>query len=374
VRKQSGARKRAPAEPTRIGHYEIIERIGVGGMAEAFRAFARGPGGYQRQVIVKCILPHLANDPEFVRLFVAEAKILGMLHHPNVVQVYDFGEHDGRHFLALEYLDGPSVDQVRGLILGARSPMPTGVAAYIAREMCLGLAAAHDLCGPDNEPLGVVHRDVSPTNVLITSGGEVKLVDFGIAKLGPAGGGTKAGTVRGKPAYLAPEQILSGPIDRRADIFATGIVLYEMLTLEPLFRADNDLATIYRVLESPIAPPSERRPGLPAAIDEIVMRALQRPPDDRYQTAGEMAADLSQFLTTVPVGREEIAALASTFIKVSQRRRARGQSNVAEQPTVDVKSARPTEHLNTGKAVTSPPAPARRARRKRAAPDRTDSK
>src|SRR3954468_11549503 len=125
--------KRPANIPTRIGHYEIIERIGAGGMAEAFRAFARGPGGYQRQVIVKCILPHLANDPEFVRLFVAEAKILGMLLPPNVVQVYASGENAGRHFLALEYLDGPSVDQVRGLIAGARSPMPTGVAAYIAR-------------------------------------------------------------------------------------------------------------------------------------------------------------------------------------------------------------------------------------------------
>jgi serine/threonine protein kinase len=336
--------KRPANIPARIGHYEIIERIGAGGMAEAFRARARGPGGYERQVIVKCILPHLADDPEFVRLFVAEAKILGMLHHPNVVQVYDFGEHDGRHFLALEYLDGPSLEQVSALIARARAPMPVGVVAYVGREMCLGLSAAHELRGPDEEPLGVVHRDVSPSNVLLTSGGEVKLVDFGIAKVGAASStATKAGTVRGKPAYLAPEQILGGLVDSRADIFATGIVLYEMLTLLPLFRAENELGTIYRVLEQPIPPPSSLRPGVPPAIERVVMRALQRPPDARYQSAAEMGAELSEFLTGCPVGRQEIAGLATTFIRMGQPRRpaaGNGAKAVGELPTVDVKRRR----------------------------------
>jgi serine/threonine-protein kinase len=134
--------------PARIGRYQILERVGVGGMAEAYRALARGPGGYQRQLIIKCIQPQLADDPEFVRLFVAEAKILGMLNHPNIVQVYDFGEQDGRPFLAMEYLDGPSVAQLSRLFCRARMPMPVGVAVYLAHEMCLGLAAAHGLCDP----------------------------------------------------------------------------------------------------------------------------------------------------------------------------------------------------------------------------------
>jgi serine/threonine protein kinase len=324
-RKRALSRKEKPPPPTpaRIGHYEILERVGVGGMAEAFRARARGPGGYQRQLIIKCIQPQLADDPEFVRLFVAEAKILGMLNHPNIVQVYDFGEQEGRHFLALEYLDGPSVAQIRNLFRKARMPVPVGVAVYLAREMCLGLAAAHGLVGPDGQPLDVVHRDVTPSNVLTTTAGEVKLVDFGVARIGRGGVTTRAGTVRGKPAYLSPEQILGAALDGRSDLFATGIVLHELLTLEPLFQADSELGTIYRVMEHPIAPPSRLRPGIPPPIDAIVMRALQRSPAARYQSALEMATELSEFLATCAVGRPEIAALAAWYVRaVGARRRA----------------------------------------------------
>ena len=282
-------------------------------MAEAFRARARGPGGYERQVILKCILPELAGDPEFVRLFVAEAKILGMLNHPNIVQVYDFGEHDRRHFLALEYLDGPSVDQIAVLLRRAGTPMPIGVAVYIAREMCLGLAAAHGLRGPDEEPLNVVHRDVTPSNVLTTTGGDVKLVDFGIARMGLPSAATRAGTIRGKPAYMSPEQVLGAPVDARADIFTTGVVLHEMLACAPLFQWDNDLATIYRVTQHPIACPSSLRDEVPTFLDKIVMRALERYPDARYQSAGTMAAELSEFLSICTAGRQDVAALATAF-------------------------------------------------------------
>ena len=315
-----------------IGHYEIVERIGVGGMAEAFRAKARGPGGYERQLIVKCILPELAGDPEFVRLFVAEAKILGMLNHPNIVQVYDFGEHDSRHFLALEYLDGPSVDQIGRLLRRTGTPMPIGVAAYIAREMCLGLGAAHGLRGPHDEPLNVVHRDVTPSNVMTTTAGEVKLVDFGIARMGLPSAATRAGTIRGKPAYLSPEQILSAPVDGRADIFTTGVVLHEMLTCAPLFQADNDLATIYRVTQLPIARPSTQREEVPTFLDKIVMRALQRAPEARYQSAGAMAVELSEFLSICPVGREDIAALAIAYNLQWQRGSAPDAAGEAREP------------------------------------------
>jgi serine/threonine protein kinase len=335
--------------PSRIGHYEIIQRVGVGGMAQAFRAKARGPGGYERELIIKCIVPDHAQDPDFLRLFIAEAKILGMLNHPNIVQVYDFGEDNGRHFLALEFLDGPSVAQILALLTKTGLPVPVAVAAYIAREMCLGLGAAHGLRGPDGHLLNVVHRDVTPANVMTTTAGEVKLVDFGVARLGPAGTATRSGTVRGKPAYLSPEQILGAEIDGRADVFSAGAVLYEMLTLKPLFLADNDLATIYRVMHDPIAPPSTLRAQVPPEIDRIVLKALERPPGARYQTAGEMAAELTEFVNKASVGREEIANFATMYRRLtaprsSPRLRAAGSAPAPAAPAPRARKPRSPRH------------------------------
>jgi serine/threonine-protein kinase len=174
---------------------------------------------------------------------------------------------------------------------------------------------------PDGQPLDVVHRDVTPSNVLTTTAGEVKLVDFGVVHVGRGGVTTRAGTVRGKPAYLSPEQILGGPLDGRSDLFATGIVLHELLSLEPLFQADTELATIYRVMEHPIVPPSRLRAGVPPEVDRIVMRALERQPAARYQSALEMATGLAEFLATCPIGRPEIAALAAWFVRAARARR-----------------------------------------------------
>ena len=307
--------------PRRIGHYESWSGSAREGMAEAFRARARGPGGYERQLIVKCILPALADNPEFVRLFVAEAKILGMLNHPNIVQVYDFGEHDRRHFLALEYLDGPSVNQIGRLLRRARTPMPIGVAAYIAREMCLGLAAAHGLRGPLRRAAQRRTPGRQPFERHDDDRGRGEAGGLwhrahGSAEPRPP----RAGTIRGKPAYMSPRaDFLSAPVDRRADIFTTGVVLHEMLTCVPLFQADNDLATIYRVTQLPIARPSTQREEVPTFLDRIVMRALQRAPEARYQSAGDMAVELSAFLSICPVGREDIAALAITYNLQRQR-------------------------------------------------------
>jgi serine/threonine-protein kinase len=299
-------------DATRIGRYEIVERIGAGGMAEAFRAVARGPGGYQRQLIIKCILPELASDEQFINLFVAEAKILGMLNHPNIVQVYDFGEADGRHFLALEFLDGPSLEQVLALLRRSKQPLPVPLAAHIAREMCLGLGAAHHLCGPAGEPLHVVHRDATPSNVLTTSAGAIKLVDFGIARTGLPRGVTQTGSVKGKPAYLAPEQLRGGSIDARADLFTAGVVLHEMLTLESPFDDENPLASLYQVVEKKVPPPSQKRHDVPPALDAIVLRALEKSPADRFQNAEQMAEALAPFAVEVD-GRHDVAALVATW-------------------------------------------------------------
>jgi serine/threonine protein kinase len=304
---------------TRIGRYEIIERVGVGGMAEAFRAVARGPGGYQRELIIKSILPELASDPEFVRLFIEEAKLLGMIHHPNVVQVYDFGQQDGRHFLALEYLNGPCLEQILRFLVRTQQMMTVAVVAHVAREICLGLSAAHRLCGPDGEPLYVVHRDATPSNVLTTTTGAVKLVDFGIARMGRRTKATHSGTVQGKPAYLSPEQIRGGAVDERADLFATGVVLYEMLTHASPFADVDSLASLYQVVEKEVPPPSHVRADVPPHLDAVVMRALQKSPDARYQTAAEMAEALATIARQDGDGREHVARVVAQWDLARQR-------------------------------------------------------
>jgi serine/threonine protein kinase len=297
----------------RIGGYEIRARVGAGGMAEAFRAIARGPGGYQREVIIKSILPALASDPEFVRLFIAEAKLLGMINHPNVVQVYDFGEQDGRHFLALEYLDGPSLEELLGFLVRTKQMMTVAVVAHVAREICLGLSAAHRLCGSDGERLYVVHRDATPSNILTTSAGAVKLVDFGIARMGRRTKATHSGTIQGKPAYLAPEQVRGGIIDERADLFATGVVLYEMLTHTSPFEDVDALSSLYQVVEREVPPPSRVRADVPPQLDAVVMRALQKSPEDRYQSAAEMADDLAVIAREDGDGRQHVARVVAAW-------------------------------------------------------------
>jgi len=292
----------APATPPpppvlgTLGRYRLIKSLGVGGMAEAFKATCSGPGGFERTVVVKRILPANCADPEFLRMFMAEAKILGMLHHPNVVQVYDFGEADGTLFLVLEFVDGPPVGRLLRVLRNAQRPMPVAIAAHIAREVCRALDYVHGLRGGDGEPLNVIHRDVTPSNVVLTSAGSLKLLDFGIAKYVSSEVETRHRTLKGKPAYLAPEAIEGRPFDARLDLFSVGVVLHEMLCLAPLFGADHDLASLHKVLTLPIAPPSRARPDVPPALDAIVMKALQRDPADRYASAALMARDLDEFV------------------------------------------------------------------------------
>lgn len=304
----------SPTKPagaqTRVGRYEILARIGVGGMAEVFRARARGPGGYQRNLIIKCILPHLAVQPDFVRAFVDEAKLLGMLNHPNIVGIYDFGQDDGRHYLALEYLDGPTLGTLLAITRSSRKMLPFGVAVFIAREICRGLIAVHSLRARDGSPLNVVHRDVTPSNVMTTTTGAVKLLDFGIAKINGSDNVTRVGQIKGKAGYLAPEQILGGAVDGRVDLFALGIVLYEMLSLQPLFYGEGgDVAAVYRTLEKQILPPSSFRTDTPPGFDHLVMKALFREPAKRYQTATEMELALDDAFVASGMSPDDVAAV-----------------------------------------------------------------
>jgi serine/threonine-protein kinase len=213
-----------------------------------------------------------------------------------VVQVYDFGEDDGVLFLALEYVEGPSLSRVLRTLRGANKRMPPAIVAFVAREICRGLQCVHELCDDQREPLGAIHRDVTPSNVVLTPAGEVKLLDFGVATFKDALQGTKSGTVKGKPAYLAPEQLEGKQIDGRVDLFALGIVMHEMLTLQHLFAGDSDLGTVKQIMEMDIPSPSANRNDVPEALEHVVMRALERDRSKRFASAAEMAAALDDFV------------------------------------------------------------------------------
>jgi serine/threonine-protein kinase len=306
-------------------------------MAELFKACAHGPGGYRRTLVIKRALPKLGADPEVADMLAAEARLLGLLRHPNIVQIYDYDAVGAGTFLALEFLDGPSVAALLTAHRRARRPVPVAAAAYIAREVCLGLAAAHALADADGLHLGVVHRDVTPGNVMTTTSGEVKLVDFGIARTGLGPQHTRDGTFRGKPAYVAPEQMLGGAIDGRADVFSAGVVLHELLTLEPLFQGTNDVSTIYRVLEHPVSPPSSLRPEVPPALDQVVLRALERPPRRRFRSAADMAAALSAILgPDTEAARSSVAAMARQAIEAALAARPHGATSRKSRPPTGV--------------------------------------
>jgi len=284
-------------KPERFGRYVLLDRIGEGGMAEVFRAVLPGAEGFKRTFVVKRILSHLSQSPRFVDMFIREARIGALLNHPNIVQVYDFGQVDGSYFLAMEYLRGRDVLAMIRRLRDMKRPFPIAVAAFIAQQVAGCLAYAHALADPDGRCLDIIHRDVSPSNVMCLRAGGVKLMDFGIAKtVDDLTENTEQGAFKGKLAYLAPERVKSERFDGRSDLYSLGVVLWEMLTCRRLFRGDSQVETFKNVLEMPIAPPSSRRPEVPASLDAVVMRAIERDPAKRYASGQAMADDLEEVL------------------------------------------------------------------------------
>lgn len=284
---------------TPFGKYYLLDRIGMGGMAEVFLAVAIGPEGFQRRLVIKRMLPHLSKDGSFVRMFIDEAKLCGMLSHPNLVQIFEFGEIDESFFIAMEHVDGQTLFAVRNKLIEMDRRAPVAASLDIARQVCLGLHYAHSLESTTGQPLGIVHRDVSPSNIMLSYHGVVKILDFGIARLNEELRETKtqAGTMKGKLSYMSPEQVRMENVDGRSDVFAVGIVLHELLTGRRLFKSTSDLSGAKLVLEAPIPLPSSVNPDVPASVDPIVMRALERNLEARYQTAGDMAEDLEKALS-----------------------------------------------------------------------------
>ncbi len=274
--------------PERFGNYLLHERIGAGGMAEIFLATAAGLEGHETELVIKKILPSLSDDEQFVKMFIEEAQLCVFLRHPNVVQVYDLGEIDEQYFIAMEHVAGQDLLKTLAACAKQRVAFPTDLALYIVMEVLKGLDYAHNLKNSDGQPLGIIHRDVSPSNVLLSYDGEVKISDFGIAKA-TIREKTATGILKGKFGYMAPEQVTGVPIDHRADVFAVGILLYEMLTGHRLFAGRNDLAVLERVRDARIDPPPRHyRPDLANQLEFIVLKALARDANNRFQSTAEL--------------------------------------------------------------------------------------
>jgi len=284
------------ARGARIGKYEIVHRIACGGMAEIYLARASGLYGFEKHVVLKRILPQYAANEEFVRMFLKEARVAASLDHANIAHVHDIGEAGGHAFFTMEYLHGEDLRHVLRNLERGEQRMPLEHAIEIAIGAAAGLHFAHDKRGPDGRPLGIVHRDISPANIVVTYDGGVKLVDFGIAKLATDPELSQRYALKGKLAYMSPEQFHNQRVDRRSDVFALGIVLYEMTTQTRLFKGATEAQTMKAVLDCEVPPPSTHVTGYPAALERIVMRALARAPEDRYQSARELHLDLETFV------------------------------------------------------------------------------
>jgi serine/threonine protein kinase len=280
-----------------FGTYHIVRHIGGGGMAQIYLAKTRGLAGFEKYLALKVINPEFADEERFIQMLIDEAKITVGLNHVNICQVFDLGQVNGIYYIAMEFVDGIDVlELVNGLhALGEKVPIEA--VALIGRQMCSGLHYAHSRKDRNGQPLNIVHRDISPQNILVSRAGEVKVVDFGIAKAAGMSTRTHAGVIKGKVHYMAPEQAMGQKADSRTDIFSTGIVLWEMLTSSMVYSGDNVRELVEKVRRAAIAPPSSSRTDIPPALDFIVMKALARRVEDRFQTAHEFQIELTKFLS-----------------------------------------------------------------------------
>ncbi len=280
--------------PTRLGRFELLKRLATGGMAEIFLAKEHGVKGLERAVVIKRILPHLAEQSRFVDMFLQEARIVARLSHPNVVQIFDLGEQRGTYFIAMEYVPGSSFRQLMRKAAKAKIPIPVDVCVDLMAQACAGVHAAHELRDNQGGLLGIVHRDISPHNLMVTTEGHVKLLDFGIAKATEmAMEMTRTGALKGKVHYMSPEQCRQErDLDRRSDIFALGIVLWELFTARRLFKRDSELETMNAIVTGEIWSPQEFRPEVSGELTDVVQKALATKRQDRFATADEMRVAL----------------------------------------------------------------------------------
>ena len=310
----------APAsqQPTEnpFGQYQLIEKIAQGGMAEIFKGKALDLHGIERPVVIKRILPHIAASPEFVEMLIDEAKIAVMLSHGNIAQVYDLGKVAEDYFIVMEYVEGKTLSQIMKRLRTKGQFISLTQAAYLCAEVANGLDYMHRKTDENGSPLHIVHRDISPQNIILSTAGTVKIIDFGIAKAKIKLSNTDSGVLKGKFSYMSPEHAEGQKLDHRNDIFSLGVILFELLTGQRLFKGKNNLETIKRVKKTRVTTPSDFRPEIPKALDQIVLKALKQDRNKRYQSAGDLAQDLTRFWISHDPNfspRELITLLTDTF-------------------------------------------------------------
>jgi serine/threonine-protein kinase len=309
-----------------LGKYQLIAELGHGGMAQVFLALASGPAGFNKLVVIKQIRAQFAEDPEFLSMFLDEARLAARLNHPNVVQTNEVGEDDGRYFICMEYLEGQPLNRVLTR-LGSDKVDPVDrlnlrQQLQILVDTLSGLHHAHELCDFDGTPLQVVHRDMSPHNVFVTYAGQVKVVDFGIAKALSSSSETRTGVLKGKIGYMAPEQAMGEKVDRRADIFSVGMILWEMLTGRRMFKGVPDVAVLQKIVNGDIPSPREVAPHVPERLEAITMKALARRREDRYATAVDFAADVEDVMSGL-TGRGTLRDLGKVLERQFESDRSR---------------------------------------------------
>ena len=293
---QIAAKGRELPTGARIGRYTVIRRLARGGMAEVYLAREEGPVGVERLVALKVILPHMADEARFLSMFKTEARVAATLDHPNIAQVREAGEFRGEPYLAMEYVHGRTVQSLLRGCSDRRMPIPLGCSLALVIGACAGLHYAHERCDLSGRPLGIVHRDVSPSNLMLRYDGSIKLVDFGIAKAASQTSATATGFFKGKTGYMSPEQCADEPLDRRSDVFNLGILLYELTTTRRAFFGDNPVAVINKIANGRFTKPSRHVPGYPPELEEIVLRAMAPDPEARYDSAAAMQLELEAFV------------------------------------------------------------------------------
>lgn len=343
-----------------VGRYELIHKLGHGGMATVFLGRAVGTAGFERLVAVKVIHPHLASEPEFVEMFLDEARIAAKIHHPHVVETLDLGQDDDLFYMVMEYVEGDTLSTLLRQLRKIDVHLPLPAVLQIIADACDGLSAAHELEDRDGTPLELVHRDVSPHNLLVSMDGRVKVVDFGIMKAAGKRSSTLTGQLRGKLAYMSPEQAKGRPVDRRTDIFALGTVMWELLSNERLFAADTEPETLERVTRCEVPSIREYRPELPESVEAILNRALAVDPRERYEAASQMLRDIRAVLRQLGIDedpREQLAAWMARFFtgRIQYVRAAiRGSADDRTRLGLDSSTARSSGILPVERSRTTP--------------------
>jgi serine/threonine protein kinase len=339
--------ERTPAfQVTAFGNYYLLERIAVGGMAEIFKAKQVGVRGFEKIVVVKRILQHLSEDPEFVEMFEDEAKLAAQLNQANIVQIYELGEVDENLYITMEFIEGKNLRDVTRAASGKGIHLSIEQSVFIVSEILKGLEYAHRKPDSQGDPLHLIHRDISPQNVIVSYEGEVKIVDFGIAKAASKISKTEAGVLKGKFSYMSPEQASGKEIDQTSDLYATGVMLHELLTSDRLFRSKSDLETLDKVKAGIVEAPSQKNSLIPPELDRIVLKALAKERDKRYPTASHFYQDLQKFVSDFQYmsSSQEISAfMKSLFAESIQEERVRLQealSRIPKTPTQQLQNAR----------------------------------